>query len=61
VRKDKNGGEICNFLACDDGYVYGHVENCERENRSPISIEMLGTPSEAAFVDHIDVIWTATA
>lgn len=60
MRKHKDGGETCNFLACDDGYVYGHVETIKGKIDRPISIEMLGAQSEAPFVDHIDVVWTAT-
>lgn len=60
VRKHKDGGETCNFLACDDGYVYGHVETIKGEIERPISIEMLGAQSGAKFIDHVDVAWTAT-
>ncbi|WP_050991756.1 protein NO VEIN domain-containing protein [Bradyrhizobium yuanmingense] len=60
VRKNKDGGETCNFLKCDDGYVYGHVETIKGKKDRPISIEMLGAKPDAPFVDHIDVVWTAT-
>jgi hypothetical protein len=60
VRKHKDGGETCNFLKCDDGYVYGHVETIKGKIDRPISIEMLGANANAAFVDHVDVVWTAT-
>lgn len=60
VRKNKDGGETCNFLKCDDGFVYGHVETIKGKKDRPISIEMLGAQPDAPFVDHIDVVWTAT-
>ncbi|MDN5005547.1 protein NO VEIN domain-containing protein [Bradyrhizobium sp. GCM10027634] len=60
VRKNKDGGETCNFLACDDGYVYGHVETIKGKIDRPISIELVGAKPNAPFVDHIDVVWTAT-
>jgi hypothetical protein len=60
VRKNKDGGETCNFLACDDGYVYGHVETIKGKIDRPISIEMLGAKKGTPSVDHVDVVWTAT-
>ncbi|MEA2875562.1 MAG: hypothetical protein QOF14_758 [Hyphomicrobiales bacterium] len=60
VRKHKDGGETCNFLKCDNGYVYGHVETVKGNLDRPISIEMLGAKPNAAFVDNVDVVWTAT-
>jgi len=60
VKKHKDGGETCNFLACDDGQVYGHVETIKKKIDRPISIELLGAKPGASFVDHIDVVWTAT-
>src|SRR4051812_46820892 len=60
VKKHKNGGETCNFLKCDDDYVYGHVETIKGKIDRLISIENLGARPGAPFVDHVDVIWTAT-
>lgn len=60
VRTHKDGGETCNFLECDDGYVYGHVETIKGKIDRPIAIELLGAKSNATFVDHVDVVWTAT-
>jgi hypothetical protein len=60
VREHKDGGETCNFIECDDGYVYGHVETIKGEIDRPIEIGMLGARPGAKFVDHVDVIWTAT-
>jgi hypothetical protein len=60
VHKHKDGGETCNFRKCDDGLVYGHVETIKGKRDRPISIEKLGVSREAAFADHVDVVWTAT-
>lgn len=60
VKEHKDGGETCNFLTCDDGYVYGHVETIKGKIDRPISIDLLGADVDARFVDHIDVVWTAT-
>jgi hypothetical protein len=60
VRQHKDGGETCNFVECGDGYVYGHVETIKGEIDRPIEIGMLGAKPGAKFVDHVDVIWTAT-
>lgn len=60
VREHKDGGETCNFLKCSDGYVYGHVETIKGDYDRPINIEQLGAAHDAAYIDHIDVIWTAT-
>ena len=32
VRENETGHEVCNFLRCDDGNVYGHVETIRGEN-----------------------------
>jgi hypothetical protein len=60
VRKHNDGGETCNFVQCDDGYVYGHVETSKGKIDRPIYIEGLGAKLRAEFVDHVDVVWTAT-
>ncbi|MCP1839117.1 hypothetical protein ACVIHI_007969 [Bradyrhizobium sp. USDA 4524] len=59
VRKHRDGGETCNFLECEDGYVYGHVETVKGKRDRPISIELLGAKQDAGG-DHVDVVWTAT-
>lgn len=60
VNKHKDGGEVCNFLACPDGFVYGYVETIKKKADRPISIILLGASPDAEFIDHVDVIWTAT-
>lgn len=60
VRKHKDGGETCNFVRCQDGYVYGHVETLKKKIDRPILIEQLGAKPGADYVDHVDVVWTAT-
>lgn len=58
VDDHKTGGEICNFLACSDGYVYGHVETWSGEKDHQINLERLGGTGDS--VEGVDVIWTAT-
>jgi hypothetical protein len=60
VREHRSGHEVCNFLHCNDGYVYGHVETIKGKIDRPISIEMLGSDKNAQHIDGVDVIWTAT-
>lgn len=52
-------GEELNFVACDDGYVYGHFETIKDAVDRQVKIERLGTSSKAEFVDNVDVVWTA--
>ncbi|MCT7667416.1 hypothetical protein [Shinella kummerowiae] len=52
-------GEELNFVACDDGYVYGHFETIKDELDRQVKIERLGTTSKAEFADAVDVVWTA--
>jgi len=54
------GLEVCNFLRCTDGHVYGHVETVKKKIDRPISIELLGATKNAAFADGVDVVWSAT-
>lgn len=58
VAEHKTGHEVCNFLACGDGYVYGHLETAHGKADRNIRIETIGGIGD--FVDGIDVIWTAT-
>lgn len=58
VDENKTGGEVCNFQACPDGYVYGHVETISGKKDRQIRIEALGGAGES--VDGVDVVWTAT-
>ncbi len=59
VDENKHGGEVCNFLGCQDDYTYGHVETVKGEIYRDISIERLGANSTEDHVDGVDVIWTA--
>ena len=58
VRENKSGDEVCNFVKCDDGYVYGHVESIKGAKDRSIKIERLGGNGD--YVEGIDVVWTAT-
>jgi hypothetical protein len=60
VREHGYGGEVCNFLRCRNGYVYGHVETIKKRKDRPIRIEILGASDQADQVDGVDVLWTAT-
>jgi hypothetical protein len=64
VDDNGHGAEVCNFLRCDDDYVYGHVETLKGELDDggidrDIDIVKLGAERDAKFVDGLDVIWTA--
>jgi len=58
VRENKTGHEVCNFLPCSDGYVYGHVESIRGETDRQIRIENWGGGD--VYLSGIDLIWTAT-
>ncbi len=58
VTDNETGHEVCNFLACGDGFVYGHVETIQGKKDRKIRIETLGGSGD--YVKGIDVIWTAT-
>lgn len=60
VQENELGAEVCNFLHCKDGNVYGYVETFKDEYDRPIRIELLGASKSATFVDGVDVLWTAT-
>lgn len=63
VKEHERGGEVCNFLKCADGYVYGHVETwkgAEDGIDREIKIELLGASPGDAKADGVSVIWTAT-
>lgn len=60
VQKHGAGGEVCNFLRCNDGYDYGHVETMKKKKNRPISIELLCADKDADHIDGVDVLWTAT-
>jgi len=58
VTENETGHEVCNFVVCRDGYVYGHVETIQSERDRKIRIEAIGGSGD--FVEGIDVVWTAT-
>lgn len=58
VTENEMGLEVCNFLACRDGYVYGHVETSQGKKERKIRIEAIGGNGD--YVDGVDVVWTAT-
>lgn len=60
VNENERGGEVCNFVRCEDGYVYGHVETIRGEKDRQIVIENLGANRWDEKIEGIDVVWTAT-
>lgn len=58
VTENETGNEVCNFLACRDGYVYGHVETIQGKKDRKIRIEAIGGSGD--YVRGVDVVWTAT-
>ncbi|HPE61857.1 MAG TPA: hypothetical protein PLB10_16105 [Thiolinea sp.] len=56
---DENGwgGEVCNFLVADDGFVYGYVETGKGDVDRKVSLERLGGGGHS--VSGVDVVWTA--
>jgi hypothetical protein len=58
VTENETGAEVCNFLACRDGNVYGYVETIQGKKDRKIHIEMIGGSGD--YVDGVDVVWTAT-
>jgi hypothetical protein len=58
VTENKTGHEICKFVACGNGYVYGHVETSQGKKFRKIRIEAIGGSGD--YVDGVDVVWTAT-
>jgi hypothetical protein len=64
VKEYGKGHEVCNFLRCNDGYVYGHVETMlNKDTDRQIDIENIlpnASNSGAESMDGVDVIWIAT-
>ncbi len=52
-------GEECNFVPCDDGFVYGHFEIMKKDRDREVHIERLGAKRTDAFIDDVDIVWTA--
>lgn len=58
-RKEGYCGEECNFVAADDGYIYGHFETIKKTLDRDVRIERLGSSKNDDFVDGVTVVWTA--
>lgn len=54
------GHEVCNFLACKDGYVYGHVESISGKIDRQIIVENMGGDKKDCSLTGITLVWTAT-
>lgn len=52
-------GEECNFVPCEDGFVYGHFETIKGEIDRQVRIERLGASRSDEYIDGLDVVWTA--
>lgn len=52
-------GEECNFVPCENGFVYGHFETIKGKIDRKVRIERLGAGRSDAYVDGLDVVWTA--
>lgn len=52
-------GEECNFVPCDDGFVYGHFETIKGGKDRQVRIERLGASPSDDHVDGVDIVWTA--
>lgn len=52
-------GEECNFVRCEDGFVYGHFETIKGERDRQVRIERLGASKTDDFLDGVDIVWTA--
>jgi len=51
--------EECNFVRCEDEYVYGHFETIKGERDRQVRIERLGAGRRDDFLDPVDIVWTA--
>lgn len=60
VDENGHGHECCNFIACADGMVYGHVETSKKDIDRSIRLERLGASSSDQRIKQVDVVWVAT-
>lgn len=60
VRENATGGEVCNFLGCADGNVYGHVETIQGDTDRQIHIEKFGALEHDDMLSGITLVWVAT-
>jgi hypothetical protein len=51
--------EECNFVPCEDGYVYGHFETIKGDQDRQIILERIGANRKDEFLDGVDIVWTA--
>lgn len=58
VKENETGHEVCNFLRCADGNVYGHVETIRGEVDRQIHIEKWG--GNGGSLTGVDIVWMAT-
>ena len=57
VKENGTGHECCNFLPCDDGYVYGYVQPTKESIRFDKHLEDI---SNKEFVKNVIAVWIAT-
>lgn len=62
IDKFGEGDEVCNFVACEDGYVYGHVETIKDKKDRNILLENLGISAskDDKVAKNVTIIWVAT-
>lgn len=56
VTKNGKGHECCNFLPCDDGYVYGYVQ----ASKNSIRLDQHFETDCDEFINDVIVVWIAT-
>ena len=59
IDENQHGAEVCNFVGCDDGNVYGHVETVKGKVDRAINIDALGALPHEGSVSGVTVVWTA--
>jgi hypothetical protein len=52
-------GEECNFVPCEDGFVYGHFETIKGKGDRQVRIERLGARKSDDLIEGLDIVWTA--
>lgn len=52
-------GEECNFVPCEDGFVYGHFETIKGDVDRQVRIERIGADRADDYLDGLDIVWTA--
>ena len=63
VNEEGTGGEVCNFLKCDDGRVYGYFNTSNSATKKDAQVKIERIVAEAKgkkFVSGVDVVFTAT-